>query len=107
LNSSQAELKAIGVMPSDPQLLMEVYSLTWSMDEFREKAGDFAPTLVLIEGETGRCAVESPESRGRSWAAGPPRWGFVHLLAWGDSRLLRPRQARKGAVVRPSLIPPW
>jgi hypothetical protein len=35
------------------------------MDEFLEKARDFAPTLLLIKMKTGRNAEASPECRGR------------------------------------------
>jgi hypothetical protein len=51
LNSSESEVKALGVNLTEPQLLIEMDELEWSMDEFLKKAADFAPTLVLIKDE--------------------------------------------------------
>jgi hypothetical protein len=53
LSASESEVKALGVNLMEPQLLMEMEELWWSMDEFLKKAADFAPTLVLIKMKNG------------------------------------------------------
>jgi hypothetical protein len=65
LKENEAKLRALGVKLTAPELLMEVNELKWSMEEFLEKAGDFAPTLLLIRNGTGWSAVALPECRGR------------------------------------------
>jgi hypothetical protein len=53
LKSSESQVRSLGVNLTAPQLLMEVKELEWRMDEFLEKAADFAPTLVLIKMKKG------------------------------------------------------
>jgi hypothetical protein len=53
LSPCEGKLNAIGVAPEAPQLLMAMEDFEWSMDEFLEKAGGFAPTLVLFKMKNG------------------------------------------------------
>jgi hypothetical protein len=53
LARNKAKMSALGVDLKGAQLLMEVHKLEWSMKEFLEKAGKFAPTLLLIEMKNG------------------------------------------------------
>jgi hypothetical protein len=53
LNSDWPKLKPLGVELAASQLLMERSVLEWSIDEFLERVGDFAPTLVLIKMTSG------------------------------------------------------
>jgi hypothetical protein len=98
LEYSEAKLKAIGVAPSDPQLLVEARDLTGSMDNVREKAGDLAPTLVLIEMKNGTvcggvAGVPWPKRGER--AVDPARGSFIFSLGAASTRfdLIRPEQA--------------
>jgi hypothetical protein len=89
LSSCEVKLAAIGVAPSDPQLLMDVHSMTWSMDEFREKAGDFAPTMVLIEMENGTVCggvAGVPWPTGSKWATDPAKGSFIFSLGAAPAR---------------------
>jgi hypothetical protein len=53
LKSSESKVRSLGVNLTAPRLLMEMDELKWSMNEFWEKAGNFAPTLVLIRMKNG------------------------------------------------------
>jgi hypothetical protein len=97
LKSSEEKLRALGVNLTAPQLLMEKGSLKWWMDEFLEKAGDFAPTLVLIKLKNGTecggvAGVPWPKS-GR--AADPAKGSFIFSLGATPARfdLVKPDEA--------------
>jgi hypothetical protein len=53
LARNQAKLMRLGVEFSKPELLMEKRDLRWEMDEFRQKVGSNAPTLLLVEMKNG------------------------------------------------------
>jgi hypothetical protein len=53
LKATEAKLKPLGVDLAAPKLLMEMDKLEWSMEEFLKKAGDIAPTLVVIKLRNG------------------------------------------------------
>jgi hypothetical protein len=97
LNSSESKVRALGVTLEAPQLLMEARGLTWSMDEFLEKAGDLAPTLMLIKMENGTecggvAGVPWPKRGGAvDWAEG----SFIFSLGAAPARfdLVRPGDA--------------
>jgi hypothetical protein len=48
-----AKLAHLGVEFSDAELLMEKRDLKWKMDEFWQKVGNAAPTLLLVEMRNG------------------------------------------------------
>jgi hypothetical protein len=67
-----------------PQPLMEMDELEWSMEEFWQKAGDFAPTLVLIKMKNGTecggvAGVPWPKRQDRK-AADPAKGSFIFSL---------------------------
>jgi hypothetical protein len=74
---------------------MEVSELKWNMDEFLKKAGDFAPTLVLIKMKNG---TECGGVAGVPWPkldeteADPARGSFIFSLGATPARfdLVRP-----------------
>jgi hypothetical protein len=87
-----------------PVLLMEMEQLHWSMDEFRKKAGDFAPTLVLIKMKNG---TECGGVAGVPWpkvgkATDPAKGSFIFSLGATLARfeLVRPEQAIFCTVLR-------
>jgi hypothetical protein len=82
LKSSESKLEPLGVNLVAPQLLMEVEELTWSMDEFLEKAGDFAPTLVLIKMKNGTVCGGVAGVPWPKWgnAADPTKGSFIFSL---------------------------
>jgi hypothetical protein len=88
-NSSEANLTAVEVNLKAAQLLMEMRELKWSMDEFKEKAGDFAPTLVLIKMRNG---TECGGVAGVPWpwpganAADPAKDSFIFSLGATPAR---------------------
>jgi hypothetical protein len=47
------DLTQLGGEFSKPELLMEKRDLTWEMDEFLQKVGSIAPTLLLVEMKNG------------------------------------------------------
>jgi hypothetical protein len=53
LAKNVADLADLGVKFSTPQLWMEKRDLRWTMDEFRQKVGGIAPTLLLVEMPNG------------------------------------------------------
>jgi hypothetical protein len=92
LARNQATLRQLGVEFSVPQLLMEMGDISWEVDEFRAKAGAFAPTLLLVEMENGTecggvAGVPWPrdtDAKGQSKVSGifslgatPTRYGLV------------------------------
>jgi hypothetical protein len=83
LNSNEVKLRSLGVKLDAPQLLMEMEELKWSMDEFLEKAGSFAPTLMLIKMKKG---TECGGVAGVAWpkpigtAADPAKGSFIFSL---------------------------
>jgi hypothetical protein len=88
LKSSESQVKALGVNLMELQLLMEMDELEWSMDEFWEKAADFAPTLVLIKMKNGTvcggvAGVSWPKSGG---AADPAKGSFIFSLGATPAR---------------------
>jgi hypothetical protein len=98
LNSCETGLSTIGVAPEAPELLMEVSELEWSMDEFLEKAGAFAPTLMLVKMKNG---TECGGVAGVPWpgkrliAADPAKGSFIFSLGATPARfdLVRPESA--------------
>jgi hypothetical protein len=93
LESNDAKLTAIGV--TDPRRLMEMGELEWSMDEFLEKAGDFAPTLELTTLKNGTvcggvAGVPWPKHGACGAATGRPR------ERWGGRRSGTPLPIRRG-----------
>jgi hypothetical protein len=68
---------------------MEMEELKWSMDEFLEKASDFAPTLVLIRLKNG---TECGGVAGVPWpktlkiAADPAKGSFIFSLGATPAR---------------------
>jgi hypothetical protein len=106
LDSNETKLKLIGVTPIAPELLMEVSELEWSMDEFVKKAGNFAPTLVLIKMKNGTecggvAGVPWPEKK--MVAADPAKGSFIFSLGATPTRfdLVKPEHAlyRDGLMV--------
>jgi hypothetical protein len=88
LRTDKAKLQPLGVKLDSPQLLMEMEELKWSMDEFRKKAGDFAPTLVLVKMKNGTvcggvAGVPWPKS---VWAADPAKDSFIFTLGATPAR---------------------
>jgi hypothetical protein len=53
LSSSQWKLRRLGVDLTAPRLLIAMEDLKWRFGEFWEKAGGFAPTLLLIKMKNG------------------------------------------------------
>jgi hypothetical protein len=98
LKSSESKVRSLGVNLTAPQMLMEVDELDWSMDEFLEKAGDFAPTLVLIKMRNG---TECGGVAGVPWpkkgkvAADPAKDSFIFSLGATPARfnLVKPEHA--------------
>jgi hypothetical protein len=97
LKSSEAKLRPLGVKLDSPQLLMKMNELKWSIGEFLEKAGGFAPTLVLIKMKNG---TECGGVAGVPWpksgtAADPAKDSFVFSLGATPTRfdLVKPEQA--------------
>jgi hypothetical protein len=98
LEKSGANLKAVGVKVTAPQLLMEMEELKWSMDEFLRKAGDFAPTLVLMKMKNG---TECGGVAGVPWpkkgetGADPAKRSFIFSLGAAPARfdLVKPTEA--------------
>jgi hypothetical protein len=90
LKSSESKLRSFGVNLTAPQLLMEMSESLWSMDDFLEKAGDFAPTLVLIRlkngAECGGVAGVPWPKKGET-AADPAEASFIFSLGATPSRL--------------------
>jgi hypothetical protein len=97
LNSNEAKLRSLGVKLEAPQLLMEMEELEWNIDEFLEKAGDVAPTLVLIKMKSG---TECGGVAGVPWpksgaAADPANGSFIFSLGATPARfdLIQPDEA--------------
>jgi hypothetical protein len=98
LKSSESKVRSLGVNLMTPQLLMEMEELEWSMKEFWAKAGDFAPTLVLIKmkNETvcgGVAGVPWPAEW--KYAADPAKGSFIFSLGATPARfdLVNPEMA--------------
>jgi hypothetical protein len=53
LARNRADLAELGMTFSKPELLMEKRDLRWTTDEFRQKVGSIAPTLLLVEMKNG------------------------------------------------------
>jgi hypothetical protein len=89
LGKNEAKLRALGVNVAAPQLLMEMEELEWSVDEFLKKAGDFAPTLVLIRmkygTECGGVAGVPWPKKGKT-AADPAKGSFIFSLGATPAR---------------------
>jgi hypothetical protein len=89
LEGNEAKLRVLGVNLTAPHLLMEMEELKWSMDEFLKKAGDFAPTLVLIKMKNG---TECGGVAGVPWpkidtkAAAPAKLSFLFSLGANPAR---------------------
>jgi hypothetical protein len=99
LKSSESKVKSLGVNLTAPQLLMEVEELKWSMDEFWQKAVDFAPTVVLIKMKNGtECGgvarVPWPKMHDGK-AADPAKGSFIFSLGATPVRfdLVNPEKA--------------
>jgi hypothetical protein len=99
LKSSESKVRSLGVNLTAPELLMEVEELKWSMDEFLEKASDFAPTLVLIKMKNGTecggvAGVPWPKE-GVWYAADPAKASFIFSLGAIPARfdLVKPERA--------------
>jgi hypothetical protein len=98
LKASESKVRSLGVNLKSPQLLMEMEELKWSMDEFWQKAGDFAPTMVLIKMKNG---TECGGVAGVPWpkkydlAADPEKDSFIFSLGATPVRfnLVRPERA--------------
>jgi hypothetical protein len=98
LNCCETKLKAIGVAPEAPQLLMEVSELKWSMDEFLKKADGLAPTLVLIKMKNGTVCggvAGVPWPRKSYYKADPAKGSFIFSLGAAPARfdLVNPEEA--------------
>jgi hypothetical protein len=98
LKSSESKVMSLGVNLTAPQLVMEMEELKWGIDEFREKAGDFAPTLVLIKMKNGTecggvAGVPWPKKGGA--AADPAKRSFIFSLGATPARfdLVNPQVA--------------
>jgi hypothetical protein len=91
-------MKRLGVDLDSPELLMEMEELRWSMKEFREKAADCAPTLVLIRMKNGtECGgiAGVPWPHGYEEAADAAEGSFIFSLGATPTRfdLVRPAKA--------------
>jgi hypothetical protein len=99
LKSNESRVRALGVNLTAPELLMEMEELEWDMDEFREKAGDFAPTLVLIKMKNGtECGGVAgvPWPKKGVWnAADPAKGSFIFSVGATPARfdLVKPEWA--------------
>jgi hypothetical protein len=98
LKSSESKVRSLGVNLTAPQLLMEMEGLEWNMDEFWKKAGDFAPTLVLIKMKNGtECGGVAgvPWPKRREKAADPAKGSFIFSLGATPARfdLISPENA--------------
>jgi hypothetical protein len=99
LKSRESKVRSFGVKLNAPQLLMEVEEgSVWSMDEFLEKAGEFAPTLVLIKMKNGTecggvAGVPWPKKAGK--AADPVKDSVIFSLGATPARfdLVEPEKA--------------
>jgi hypothetical protein len=89
LCANDTALGALGVNLIAPELLLEVDELEWSMDEFPEKAGDFAPTLVVIKMKNGtECGgvAEVPWPKPLVKAADPAKGSLIFSLGATPAR---------------------
>jgi hypothetical protein len=90
LKWSESKVRSLGVNLKAPQLLMEMEESKWCMDEFWEKAGDFAPTLVLFKMKIGtECGGVAgvPWPKKRVWSAEDPSKGsFIFSLGATPAR---------------------
>jgi hypothetical protein len=89
LKTNESKLRPLGVKLEAPHLLMEMEELEWSMDEFLEKAGDFAPTLVLIKMKNGTACggvAGAPWPKGDAMAADPAKGSFTFSLGPASAR---------------------
>jgi hypothetical protein len=89
LKSNEPKLKPLGVNPTAARLLMEMEKLQWSMDEFLEKANDFAPTLVLIKMKNGtECGGVAgvPWPKKHEMRADPAKGSFIFWLGANPAR---------------------
>jgi hypothetical protein len=98
LNSSESKVRSLGVNLTSPQLLMEMEELEWSMDEFLKKAGDFAPTLMLIKMKNGTvCGGVAGVPWPKKWetAVDPAKGSFIFSLVATPARfdLVNPEKA--------------
>jgi hypothetical protein len=97
LKSSEAQVRSLGVNLTLPRLLMEIEELEWSIDEFLAKAGDFAPTLVLIKMKNGaECGGVAGVPWPKKWyAADPAEASFIFSLGATAARfdLVKPEEA--------------
>jgi hypothetical protein len=98
LKSDESKLKPLGVDLNSPELLMEMEELQWSLDQFLEKAGDFAPTLVLIKMKNGtECGGVAGVPWPKGWwtAADPAKNSFIFSLGATPARfdLAQPENA--------------
>jgi hypothetical protein len=96
LNSNEAKLRPLGVDLKAPKLLMEMEELRWSMDDFLQKVGDSAPTLLLVRGKNGTvcggvAGVPWPKRRD-GVVADPAMGSFIFSLGATPTRfdLVRP-----------------
>jgi hypothetical protein len=98
LVKNEGKLRALGVNLRAPELLMEMEELKWSMDEFMEKAADFAPTLVLVKMKNGtECGGVAGVPWPEEWAkaADPAKGSFIFSLGATPTRfdLVKPKNA--------------
>jgi hypothetical protein len=98
LKSTESKVRSLGVNLKAPQLLMEMEELEWSMDEFLQKAGDFAPTLVLIKMKNGTVCggvAGVPWPKQDVSASDPAKGSFIFSLGAAPVRfdLVNPAKA--------------
>jgi hypothetical protein len=96
LQANEVKLGPLGVILMAPELLMEKEALNWSMDEFLKKAGEFAPTLLLIKMKNGTVCggvAGVPWPKKDKAASDPVMDSFIFSL-WGESHSLRPCRSR-------------
>jgi hypothetical protein len=90
LKSNESRVRSLGVNLTAPELLMEMEELEWSMEEFWEKAGDFAPTLMLIKmkngAECGGVAGVPWPKEGVWYGADPAKGSFIFSLGATPAR---------------------
>jgi hypothetical protein len=98
LGKNKAKLEGVGVTLTAPQLLMEAQESIWSMADFQEKAGNFAPTLLLLKLKNGtECGGVAgvPWPKGCRDAADPAGNSMLFLLGATPARfdLVNPEKA--------------
>jgi hypothetical protein len=98
LKKDEAKLSALGVNLTAPELLMAREEPNWSMKVFLKKAGDFAPTLVLIRMKNGtECGgvAGGPWPKKPELAADPAKGSFIFSLGATPARfdLVKPEKA--------------